>query len=738
MEFSGLAMRKRSVRHLYSKRLILIFILLIPMAVCIGQISQFPLQISGRVIADQGSIPISGANVQIAGTGWGTATDPDGYFEFRSIPEGSYQLKISHVSFISETVDIRIQPGIPQHLTVNLRPIIITLPEVSVEISGARDEFAVTRTIIDQRMIRQSGAKSVGDLLTDHGPVFIKEKGAAGSSQYASIRGSATNQVLVVMDDHRLNTPGMGEVDLSTIPLDAVERVEVITGPSPEYGGDAIGGVIRIITKSVGDLSERNLRAGGGSFGSRHGQFYLSRKGNPGVSFSGSIAASRGDYEYTDRFGQTMVRDNADMHSENLFWKAQGLIGGWKLALSASQYQVERGIPGDLDQLTPLARLEQRQQDARFTAKFVANRWEVSGLIFGGKDIAHHRNPDAFIPLDARHTEANAGGMVSWRGKLTERFQLHLSHESRWDGMSSPSVEHESVERWSHGSFIQSRYRIGIPRCFPLQNLQWKGTVRWDRLTDIADQWTYQTGFFWGRQGSLGYHVRGNLGTAFRAPTFTSLFWKEDVFSRGNPDLKPENSFNREIGGGISLSKFLNAQLNITGFWQDIENIILWRRGFDGRWAPYNVSKAEVNGIELSTKLSPVNEWMWVEYTGTFLKAINRSGESNYDGKDLTYRPRQISRLATGWQWRGWWADYSVQWVSRRYVRESNSMPLAAEGMGPYRLMDASVGRDLSLFGVDWQLKAEVRNLENREFRIVERSPMPGREWRASLRVEFQ
>ena len=114
MEFSGLAVREHSFKYLCAKRLILTIILLIPMTMGIGQISQFPLQISGRVIAGQGGIPISGANVQIAGTAWGTATDPDGYFEFRSIPEGSYQLKISHVSFISETVDIRIQPGIPK------------------------------------------------------------------------------------------------------------------------------------------------------------------------------------------------------------------------------------------------------------------------------------------------------------------------------------------------------------------------------------------------------------------------------------------------------------------------------------------------------------------------------------------------------------------------------------------------------------------------------------------------
>jgi vitamin B12 transporter len=135
--------------------------------------------------------------------------------------------------------------------------------------------------------------------------------------------------------------------------------------------------------------------------------------------------------------------------------------------------------------------------------------------------------------------------------------------------------------------------------------------------------------------------------------------------------------------------------------------------------------------------VSPLSEWISVEYSGTFLKAINRSGEPNYEGKDLTYRPRQVSRLTTSLHWKGWWTNYSVQLVSRRQIRESNSEPLAAEGMGPYQVMDVSVGKELILFDCQWRIQSEVRNLENQEYRVVERSPMPGREWRVSVAVEI-
>jgi len=699
------------------------------------QVNQFPLQLSGRVSDSRNGEPIASANIEIAGTGWGTASDADGYFEFRSVPTGTYQLIISHVAYAEKSLDVRIQPGIPQYLSVSLAALVVALPEVTVETSPSRLDLTETTMVIDRRTIDRSYARTVGDLLADVGDVFVKEQGSGGS-QYASIRGSASNQVVVMVDGRRLNAPGSGEVDLSTIPVDAVERVEIIKGSSPEHGGDAIGGVIQIITRSPGSSTERNLEVGGGSFGARHGRFYLSQAGNPGAAFSGSVTSSNGRYGYIDRFGDRQVRENADSQSDNLYWKSQGWISPWQLALTASQYHVTRGIPGDLDQLTPNARLEQRIQGIDLRIARQLEHGDMQWIFYGGQDIAHHLNPTAFVPLDARDTEKNVGGRLTLTYDVLAMLRSEIGHETRWDNMSSPSIESGNTERWSHGSYVQTRYDVTLPGWMVLPDLDLKATLRHDQFSDVGREWTYQTGFFWGREGIVSFDVRGNVGTAFRVPTFTSLFWKEDVFARGNPNLKPEHSRNRELGAGISTSHLANLELSVTRFWQDIDDIILWRRGFDGRWAPYNVSHAQIDGVEVSTKLSPRKDWIWVEYSGTFLRPINRSGEPNYDGKDLTYRPRYVSKLSSGVKWKGWWLDYSVQWVARRHVRESNSIPLAAEGMGPYRLMNVGAGKQVSFLHFQWQVKGEIRNLENRHYRVVERSPMPGREWRASLAIE--
>ncbi len=702
-----------------------------------GQVNQFPIQINGRVTHYLSNEPITGANIQIVGTTWGTTTDPNGYFEFRAVPEGTYHLTVSHVAYHPEQFDIRIQPGIPEHLTITLQPLIHPLPDVQVLYPTNQEDPVISKTIIERKVIERSGAGSVGDLLADHSMLFVKEHGGVGGSQLASIRGSDPNQVVVVVDGRRLNAPGYGEVDLSTIPVEGIERIEIIRGPSLEHGGDAVGGVIRIITRSIQNASERRIQAGTGSFGLRQARFYLSQKGNPAVAFNGSLTASRNDYKYTNRLGITPRRKNADMDSDNLFWKTQGQVMGWRLTLTASQYRIERGIPGDLDQLTPNARLKQRRRDIQFSGKHVTPKWELTGLVYGGEDRAHHQNPDALIPLDATHTEQNAGVKTTWELHPLHGFQFYIDHETRWDGFESPSIESGNVERWSHGAVAQIKHRMNLPNNFPMTNLTCKGAVRVDKLTNLREYWTYQTGCYLAHRGELSYHIRGNIGTAFRPPTFTSLFWKEDVFARGNPDLGPETSLNREIGAGLSWSRRINLNIDIAGFWRDTDDIILWRRGFDGRWSPYNVSQVKTEGIEVTTAVSPQNEWARIEYTGTFLKAINHSGESNYDNKELPYRPRQVSRLTCELNWNNWWWNYNIQWVSRRYIRESNSIPLAAAGMGPYRLMDVSIGNTMSLMGSHWRIQLEIRNITNIDYQVVERSPMPGRVWRTTLSVEF-
>src|SRR2546427_4560033 len=139
------------------------------------------------------------------------------------------------------------------------------LPEVIVP--GKRPQPSSTTpasvSVISRDRSERSGARTVADVLQALPETSVRAYGGLGGLALPSIRGSTPSQVLVLLDGVPLNNVALGQTDLSTISVDAVERIEVLRGPFASiYGSGALGGVINIIT--AGSVPGRvAARAGG-------------------------------------------------------------------------------------------------------------------------------------------------------------------------------------------------------------------------------------------------------------------------------------------------------------------------------------------------------------------------------------------------------------------------------------------------------------------------------------------
>ena len=110
--------------------------------------------------------------------------------------------------------------------------------------------------------------KSVPDLLSETVGVQVRRFGGEGERSEISIRGSTSSQVVILLDGVRLNSAQSGGVDLSTIPPELIERIEVQRGGgSVQTGSDAIGGVVNIITRRPSANPITTASVSGGSFG---------------------------------------------------------------------------------------------------------------------------------------------------------------------------------------------------------------------------------------------------------------------------------------------------------------------------------------------------------------------------------------------------------------------------------------------------------------------------------------
>ena len=98
--------------------------------------------------------------------------------------------------------------------------------------------------------IHELNGNTVGELIESVGSTSVKDYGSFAGIKSVSVRGSNSEQVLVLLDNQRLNSPQDGGIDLNTIPLGNIERVEIVKGGhSALFGTDAIGGVIHLISK---------------------------------------------------------------------------------------------------------------------------------------------------------------------------------------------------------------------------------------------------------------------------------------------------------------------------------------------------------------------------------------------------------------------------------------------------------------------------------------------------------
>ena len=219
--------------------------LIIILLMCFAYASSF----NGRVVDELG-IPISGANIELVGSGVGSSTDSDGFFSIDK-KLGYSLIKISHIGYNSETVDISLNNNVEfilREAYLDANPVVVTGSRRSSYIKNV----PVKTHIINTNDIKNSGVSSVKDLLELAIPNVqnVMSSHAGISNNNVKIQGLDNRYMLFLIDGARISGEFAGNLDFNMLNLSNVDRIEVIEGGmSSLYGSNAIGGVVNIITK---------------------------------------------------------------------------------------------------------------------------------------------------------------------------------------------------------------------------------------------------------------------------------------------------------------------------------------------------------------------------------------------------------------------------------------------------------------------------------------------------------
>ena len=374
------------------------------------------------------------------------------------------------------------------------------------------------------------------------------------------IGGSAANQVLVLVDGRRVQQVGSGEADLAAIPLDWVESVRVLRGGRADVGGEAIGGILEITTRTPAVRPEFLLAAEthpaydrvsllrSGPAGPLASLFSFARTQGPG-DFSYTITEDDGNGPHTVGLGETRRRMNADVTRDQLLVKLGTRAGLPTTAeLSGTLDRAARGMPGYLaPQLTPLARQATQEEAVNLRLSHSARGWH--GVAHGAWQHDAREFTNAETTAQVKES-AEASGQASFDGQmefLLGRARVSGGAQMTREALDSDEITGGHAARWRWAGWSVWRQALMEDKGRHL-SLAAEPGLRYENfggeglaLPSARLAFEYSPG--------MRYGAAAGWGRSYRAPTFYALFWQDDQVSRGNPQLHPESS--REWTGRV-------------------------------------------------------------------------------------------------------------------------------------------------------------------------------------------
>jgi len=517
-----------------------------------------------------------------------------------------------------------------------LSDVVITATKTNTNIL----ELANSITIIDSTEIANRNKSNVFNLLqTEYGLSSI-QFGPAGGLSTINIRGANVGHTLILIDGIEMNLTSESSnlYDFANLPVDGIERIEVLRGPqSTLYGSDAMAGVVNIITKKGSGEPAFTLFGEGGSHNSFKGALgFTGNYNNLNYNLSIGRTQSDGFSAAGEKYGNT----ENDGYSGNNFSSRLGYDfnknSGINLFLrySKAETDLDQGGGEFKDDSTYKYNFEETGLHAEGFVNLFDGLWELK---FGGSYVRNVRkyNYDStlFNPLSSNSSYDGRKYKLDWQNNfnLLANNTLTFGVETETDQVStmfyslSSFGPYESIlpksEVTTTGIYLQDQIKFA-------NSFFITGGGRYDYHNKFGDAFTFRIApayIFW----QTGTKLKATIATSFKAP---SIFYLFDPFF-GNENLNPEKSFGWDAG----IEQFFwsdRITFGLTYFNNDYKDLI----GLDENFKSFNIDKVRTDGVEFFFSTNPAKK-IYLKAVYTYTKAKNISENSTDFDKLLLRRP---------------------------------------------------------------------------------------------------
>ncbi len=588
-----------------------------------------------------------------------------------------------------------------QDTIVNLKEVIISDTQLN-NFSGTQSVLVLTDSVIKKNQ------PSLTTLLNYNSLIYFKENGL-GMVSSPSFRGTTAQQTAVIWNGININSQLNGQTDFNTITTRDFDNITVRAGGgSSIYGSSALGGTVHLNSElQFVNRFQNELQLNYGSY-ETFGAHYKTMISNGIWSTQISVThnSSKNDYNYL----------NTQKRNENGQFENTSLNASLGYRFSKNHYLKYYSQIFDSDRhfsgtLGAVSKSKYRDYNYRNLVEWdwllgkITSKLKVAFL---GEKYAYFEN--------ARTDNFETSKTETALAKQDLVYQI------------TPSILINTILEYTQtkgiGSQIGTNTRqIGAATVLFKQEVFRSFSYEFSGRKEVTSSYDSPFLFSFGTKNQFGkqYTVVTNFSRNFRMPTFNDLYWD----GLGNPNLKPESSYQGELGQHL---KFKNSSISGTVYYQKIDDLIQWKPNASGNWSPSNIAKATSYGAEVVLNWNKKIRNHALDFNANYGYTVSKDALSD---KQLVYVPLHKFNSSLAYTFQRITLNYQYLFTGFVFTSSDNSRVLEE-----YQVSNLGINYD---FGntTTYKLGFQVGNLWNKNYQTVSQRPMPGRNFNLYLIFNF-
>lgn len=585
----------------------------------------------------------------------------------------------------------------------------IALDEVEVSDTQLKRFSNTQQTAVLTDSILAKNDASLTSLLNNNSSIYFKENGL-GMVSSPSFRGTTAQQTAVLWNGININSQLNGQTDFNTINTRNFDAIEVRSGGgSVLFGSGAMGGTVHLSNRiSFNKGLQSNILAKYGSFNTIDANYkgtYSTEKLS--LNLGVSRLSSDNDYDYVNGSGKNI---NGQYENNTLsFYAGYKISDKNLLKLYSYVYDGDRHF-------SLIVPSETRTKYHDFNTRNLLE-WDGFYGSFISKLKLAYINEEYKYYQNIKNDSYTNGSANSFIGKYDLAY--NISEDIILNGVTDVTVTN------GDGSSIPENART-----ITSFNLMWKHKLTSRFLYEVTGRKeftsNYKSPFLFSAGGKYkvtkSYTLKANASRNFRIPTYNDLYWQ----GSGNPDLKPETSWQGEL---INDFSYKSMNVSVTGFYNDITDMIVWVPT-SSNWMPVNTRHVETYGIEALWSAKKMINKHVLQFSASYAYTVSKDTDTGYQ---LMYVPYHKGSGTIQYTYKNISVYYQYLYVGEVFTRTDNN---SLYNLDAYSVSNISAEY---AFGKQKQLTAgaQVKNLLNEDYQSVANRFMPGINYTIYLNFNF-